>query len=154
MQDNFSYNTTTWVEFRYAEILLNYAEACIELGGADLQNGINALNLVRNRAGLPGRVTTDQAAARDYIRQERAIEFFGEGHRYYDLRRWMMYSSVVQNVYGMKIKQMDNGNFEWKLDLTDNEDDQSLESSDKYYWLPLSRAEMNKAPNLQPQPGY
>ncbi len=57
-------NTTVWVEFRYAEILLNYAEACIELGGADLQNGINALNLVRNRAGLPDRVTTDQATAR------------------------------------------------------------------------------------------
>jgi hypothetical protein len=149
----FFYNTTTWVEFRYAEILLNYAEACIELGGADLQNGINALNLVRNRAGLPGRVTADQDAARGYIRQERAIEFFGEGHRYYDLRRWMMYSSVVQNVYGMKIKQMDNGNFEWKLDLTDKEDDR-VWSSDKYYWLPFSRAEMNKAPSLQPQPGY
>jgi hypothetical protein len=146
-------NTTTWVEFRYAEILLNYAEACIELGGADLQNGINALNLVRNRAGLPDRVTTDQAVARGYIRQERAIEFFGEGHRYYDLRRWMMYGSVIQNVYGMKIKQMVNGNVEWKLDLTDKEDDRTW-TSDKYYWIPLSRTEMNKAPNLQPQPGY
>jgi hypothetical protein len=48
---------------------------------------------------------------------------------------------------------MDNGNFEWKLDLTDKEDDR-VWSSDKYYWLPLSRAEMNKAPSLQPQPGY
>lgn len=146
-------NTTTWVEFRYAEILLNYAEACIELGGADLQNGINALNLVRNRAGLPDRVTTDQVVARGYIRQERAIEFFGEGHRYYDLRRWMMYGSVIQNVYGMKIKQMVNGNVEWKLDLTDKEDDRTW-TSDKYYWIPLSRTEMNKAPNLQVQPGY
>jgi hypothetical protein len=146
-------NTTTWVEFRYAEILLNYAEACIELGGADLQNGINALNLVRNRAGLPDRVTTDQAVARGYIRQERAIEFFGEGHRYYDLRRWMMYGSVTQNVYGMKIKQMVNGNVEWKLDLTDKEDDRTW-TSDKYYWIPLSRTEMTKAPNLQLQPGY
>ena len=149
----FFYNTTTWVEFRYAEILLNYAEACIELGGADLQNGINALNLVRNRAGLPDRVTTDQAVARGYIRQERNIEFFGEGQRYYDLRRWMLYGSVVQNVYGVKIKHMVNGNAEWKLDLTDNEDTRAW-TSDKYYWLPLSRTEMNKAPNLQPQPGY
>lgn len=146
-------NTTTWVEFRYAEILLNYAEACIELGGADLQNGISALNLVRNRAGLPDRVTADQAVARGYLRQERAIEFFGEGHRYYDLRRWMMFGSVVENVYGMKIKQMVNGNVQWLLDLTDNEDTRTW-ASDKYYWLPLSRTEMNKAPNLQPQPGY
>ena len=146
-------NTTAWVEFRYAEILLNYAEACIELGGADLQKGIDALNLVRNRAGLPDRVTTDQAVARGYIRQERAIEFFGEGHRYYDLRRWMMYGSVIQNVYGMRIKQMPNGTVEWKHDLSDKEDDRTW-SSDKYYWIPLTRAEMNKAPNLQPQPGY
>ena len=146
-------NTTTWVEFRYAEILLNYAEACIELGGADLQPGLDALNLVRNRGGLPDRVTTDQATARTYLRQERAIEFFGEGHRYYDLRRWMTYQDVVQNVYGMKVKQMDNGDFEWKLDVTDHADDRIWNSS-KYYWLPLSRTEMNKAPNLQPQPGY
>ncbi len=146
-------NTTTWVEFRYAEILLNYAEACIELGDADLQNGISALNLVRNRAGLPDRVTADQAVARGYLRHERAIEFFGEGHRYYDLRRWMMFGSVVENVYGMKIKQMVNGNVQWLLDLTDNEDTRTW-ASDKYYWLPISRTEMNKAPNLQPQPGY
>jgi len=146
-------NTTTWVEFRYAEILLNYAEACIELGGADLQNGINALNLVRNRAGLPDRVTADQTVARGYIRQERAIEFFGEGHRYYDLRRWMAYGSVIQNVYGMKIKQMLNGTVEWKLDQTDLEDVRTW-GSDKYYWIPISRTELNKAPNLQPQPGY
>jgi len=146
-------NTTTWVEFRYAEILLNYAEACIEIGGADLQNGINALNLVRNRAGLPDRVTTDPATARTYIRQERAIEFFGEGHRYYDLRKWMAYPSVITNVYEMKIKQMENGNMEWKLDLGANADSRTW-TSDKYYWIPLSRDEMNKAPNLQPQPGY
>jgi hypothetical protein len=146
-------NTTTWVEFRYAEILLNYAEACIELGGADLQNGINALNLVRRRAGLPGRVTTDQATARTYLRQERAIEFFGEGHRWYDLRRWMIFPSVVTNVYEMKVKQMENGNFEWKLDLTANADARTW-AKDAYYWIPLPRAEMNRAPNLQPQPGY
>jgi len=147
-------NTTTWVEFRYAEILLNYAEACIELGGADLQNGINALNLVRRRAGLPSRsLASNQATARTYLRQERAIEFFAEGHRWYDLRRWMTFKDVVSNVYGMKVKQMDNGNYEWKLDLTDNEDSRTW-GGDKYYWLPLTRTEMNKAPNLQPQPGY
>jgi hypothetical protein len=154
----FFYNTTTWVEFRYAEILLNYAEACIELGGTDLPLGIDALNLVRNRAGLPDRdrTTTVQALARTWIQHERAIEFFGEGHRYYDLRRWMMYGSVIENVYGMKIKQMVNGNVEWKLDLTDKEDDRLTwtAASIKYYWLPLSRTEMNKAPNLQVQPGY
>jgi hypothetical protein len=146
--------THTWVEFRYAEILLIYAEACIELGGADLQNGINALNMVRNRAGLPDRVTSDQATARGYLRQERFIELFAEGHRWYDIRRWMIATSgIITNVYGMKIKQFDNGNMEWKLDLADNADARSWTNT-KYYWLPLIRDEMNKAPNLQQNPNY
>ncbi len=135
-------NTNTWVEFRYAEILLNYAEACIELAvlgqAADLQNGIEALNQVRNRAGLPDRVTTDPLVARDYIRHERAIEFFGEGHRWFDTRRWMIRDQVTTNVYGMKIKQYDNGNMEWKLDMNDLEDTRTW-AGDYIYWLPIDR---------------
>ena len=146
-------NTNTWVEFRYAEILLNYAEACIELGGSDLQKGLDALNLVRNRAGLPDRVTTVQATARTYLRQERAIEFFGEGQRWYDTRRWMIRDVLTTNVYGMKIKQFTNGNMEWKLDLTDNEDTRTW-AGNYFYWLPIPYDEMVKAPQLNQNPGY
>ena len=146
-------NTNTWVEYRYAEILLNYAEACIELGGSDLQRGLDALNLVRHRAGLPSRVTQDQSEAIEFIRHERAIEFFGEGHRYFDLRRWMMFDEVVQNVYGMKVKEYVNGDMEWLLDYDDLED-QRLWGDDRYYWLPIAREEINRAPQLQQNPGY
>ena len=150
-------NTNTWVEFRYAEILLNYAEACIELAvlgqTADLQSGLDALNQVRNRAGLPDRVTNDPLVARDYIRHERAIEFFGEGHRWYDTRRWMVRDVLTTNVYGMKIKQYLNGNMEWKLDVNDKEDDRKW-GGDKYYWLPIPTAEIQKAPQTQQTPGY
>lgn len=145
--------THTWVEFRYAEILLNYAEACIELGGADLQNGIDALNMVRNRAGLPDRVTTDQAAARDFVRQERYVEFFAEGHQWYDMRRWMIAPSIISDVFEMKIKQFTNGDFEWKIDLNAKADARSW-ANDKYYWLPIARDEMTKAPGLVQNPGY
>lgn len=146
-------NTNTWVEFRYAEILMNYAEACIELGGADLQNGINAMNMVRRRAGLPSRVTTDQATAREYLRHERNIEFFGEGHRWFDIRRWMIAQDVIENVYEMRIKQFDNGSFEWKLDVNAMPDARVF-NNNRFYWVPLSRDEMNKAPQLQQNPGY
>jgi len=146
-------NTNTWVEFRYAEILLNYAEACIELGGADLQNGINAMNMVRRRAGLPSRVTTDQATARTFLRHERNIEFFGEGHRWFDIRRWMIAQDVIENVHEMKIKQFDNGNFEWFLDRNAMVDTRVF-NNNRFYWVPLSRDEMNKAPQLQQNPGY
>lgn len=151
-QGQYFQNTNHWVEFRLSEILLDYAEACIELGGTDLQKGIDALNMVRNRAGLPDRVTADQATARTYLRQERAIEFFGEDQRWYDIRRWMIAPTVIVNVCEMKIKQFDNGNFEWKYDLAAISDARTFNT--KNYWLPFSRDEMNKSPQLVQNPNY
>ena len=146
--------THTWCEFRYAEILLIYAEACIELGGADLQNGINALNMVRNRAGLPDRVTTDQATARNYLRQERFTEFFAEGHRWYDIRRWVIATTgIITDVLEMKVKEYSNGNWEWKIDPAAKADARAWTNT-AFYWLPISRTEMNKAPQLVNNPGY
>ena len=145
-------NTNTWVEFRYAEILLNYAEACIELGGPDLQNGLDALNMVRNRAGVPDRFTSDQEEAREFLQHERAIEFFAEGHRWYDIRRWMIAGQVVRHVLEMKIKEFENGTMEWKLDPNSLCDYRTFVS--KNYWLPIPSAELTKAPQLRNNPGY
>ncbi len=146
-------NTNTWVEFRYAEILMNYAEACIELGGADLQKGIDAMNMVRNRAGLPDRVTSDQAQAREYLKHERAIEFFAEGHRFYDMRRWMICEEIITPVYGMRIEHYDDGSTMWKYNKADKADDRFFNDK-KFYWVPISRSEMNKTDGLQQNPGY
>ena len=146
-------NTNTWVEFRYAEILMNYAEACIELGGDDLQKGIDAMNMVRNRAGLPDRVTSDQAVAREYVRHERNIEFFAEGHRFYDIRRWMIAEQVVKDVFGMRVEHYDIGYTIWKYNKADKADARSF-TDKKFYWVPLPREEMNKAPQLVQNPGY
>lgn len=151
-QGQYFQNTNHWVEFRLSEILLDYAEACIELGGTELQAGLDALNKVRNRAGLPDRVTTDQAQARNFLRQERAIEFFGEDQRWYDIRRWMIAPSVIKNVYEMKIKQFDNGDWEWKYDQSAKPDSRSFIVAN--YWLPISRDERNKAPQIDQNPGY
>ena len=146
-------NTNTWVEFRYSEILLNYAEACIEIGGADLQNGLNTLNMVRNRAGLPDRVTTDQAQARAWVRHERYLEHFAEGLQWYDMRRWMTAPDVITDVFEMKVREFVNGDWEWEYDLAAKPDARKWESN-KYYWIPLSRTEVNKAPQLEQAPGY
>jgi len=146
-------NTNHWVEFRYAEILLNYAEACIEIGGAEIQNGLNALNMVRNRAGLPDRVTLDQEEARKWVRHERYIEHFAEGHQWYDMRRWMTAPTVITDVFEMKVKEFVNGDWEWEYDLIAKPDERKWESN-KYYWIPLARSEVNKAPQLEQAPGY
>jgi len=154
-------SNSAWIEFRYAEILLIYAEACIELGGADLQNGINALNLVRHRAGLPSRVTTDQNQARTYLRHEREVEFFGEGHRFFDIRRWMICDQVIVPVYGTRVNEYVASNNDynileasWQLNSSDNQDPTRKWGGDYMYWFPIPRTEINTVPDLQQNPGY
>lgn len=145
-------NENAWAEIRYAEILMDYAEACIELGGSDLQPGLDAMNMVRNRAGLPDRVTTDQAEARAWYRHERQVEFFGEGDRFYMIRKWMIAGDVIEDVFPMKIFHADNGSTRWKYDVETIADARIW--NDRNYWMPISRDEINKAPQLTQNPGY
>ncbi len=143
-------NENAWIEFRYAEVLLDYAEACIELG--EVQEGLDALNMVRNRAGLPDRVTDDQAQAREWYRHERQIEFFGEGDRWYMIRKWMIADEVIKDVHSMKISHYADGSKKWHYDTSATVDGRSFNENN--YWLPISRTEMNKAPQLTNNPGY
>jgi hypothetical protein len=150
---------SAWIEFRYAEVLLNYAEACIELGGDNLQPGIDALNMVRRRGGLPGRVTANQNEAREFVRHERDIEFFGEGHRFFDIRRWMICDQVIVPVYGMRVNVYVDSNdddsiLETTWQLTGNEDGTRTWAGNAFYWFPVTRSEINKVPELQQNPGY
>lgn len=73
---------TDYQIFRFAEILLNYAEAAFELGRT--ADALDAINQIRRRAGIKELANID----RDKIRHERKIELAFENHRYWDLRRW------------------------------------------------------------------
>ncbi len=70
---------------RYADVLLKYAEALNETGSGD---AAQYLNLVRNRAGLANTTASTQAELRAAIELERRYEFIGEGHRWFDLKRY------------------------------------------------------------------
>jgi hypothetical protein len=79
-----------FIMMRYAEILLMYAEAKIELNQLD-DSVINAMNLVRKRAGQPTvevAIQKDQNKLRQLIRRERVAELAMEGFRWFDIRRW------------------------------------------------------------------
>ena len=145
-------NTNSYIDFRYAEILLSYAEACIELGEDNLQKGLDALNMVRNRAGLPDRITLDQEQARTWVRHERNIEMFAELPHWYDIRRWMTAKDILVDLRAMNIKEMENGNMEWKMDMNALIDDRTWNPAN--IWIPIPRVELNKAPQLQQNPGY
>ncbi len=78
-----------WLEFplfRLAENYMSLAECYNELG--DAANARKYLNIIRNRAGLPSVTEGDQAKLRELIVRERALEFFEENQRYYDVKHW------------------------------------------------------------------
>ncbi|MEI9810024.1 MAG: RagB/SusD family nutrient uptake outer membrane protein [Bacteroidota bacterium] len=79
-----------WIYIRYAEVLLNYAEAQNEATGPDA-SVYSAINQVRARSGQPALVAgPTQAALRDLIRNERRVELSFEEHRFFDVRRWKL----------------------------------------------------------------
>lgn len=69
---------------RYADVLLMYAEACYLYDGDTDGSGLNALNEVRERAGMPDQPELTPAV----IVHERNVELATEGHRYNDIIRW------------------------------------------------------------------
>ena len=144
-------NENTWVEMRYAEVLLDYAEACIELG--EVEEGLKVVNQIRNRAGLPGRtLTTDQGQARRWYRHERLIEMMAEGDRWYCIRKWMICDKVIKSFSPTYIYHFEDGVSFYIYNTTTMAD--AREWKDRQYWLPISIDEMNKAPQLQQNPGY
>jgi len=101
-----------WVISRYAEIMLNYAEAINEVEGPDGSHRadlISMLDQIRSRAGITGSVAdrTDlntQAAMRNFIHKERTIELAFEEHRPWDVRRWnVAMEALARPIYGINV---------------------------------------------------
>lgn len=88
---------------RYAEVLLNYAEAQNEKSGPDATI-FDALDQLRVRVGMP-KVDRSEYASQDKLRQlihnERAVELVLEGLRFYDIRRWKTAPDVMKNIYNI-----------------------------------------------------
>lgn len=91
---------------RYADVLLMYAEAKIELNDID-QSVLDAINQVRERAykseaTFPKVTVLNQAALRKVVRAERRMEFALEGLRYMDIIRWKIAEKVLNKPnYGL-----------------------------------------------------
>ncbi len=146
--------TQNWIYFRYAEILLNYAEAQNEASGPD-ESVYNAVNQIRARNGvdmppLPSGLSQDEM--REAIRQERRIELAFEEHRFYDVRRWKIAMETENEpAYGINITKNEDGNlsYERKTAL----EGRSFE--EQHYWLPIPREEIQSSDDqLEQNPHY
>ena len=94
VEPNFS--DQNYIDFRYAEILLNYTEAALEMG-TNLTEALDAINQVRNRAGI--RLLDASELTIDRLRNERKVELAFEDKRFWDIRRWRIGTELFKNTY-------------------------------------------------------
>lgn len=141
-----------FIMFRYAETLLNYAEAMNEWQGPDYTDAKcplsarAALNQVRAAANMkPITDTGDKFTER--LRNERRVELAFEDHRFWDIRRWKM-GEVVKNIYGVKVRSTENG-----ITYTP-EQVQTRTWEDKMYLFPIPDSERYINSNLVQNPGW
>ncbi len=124
------YSPLNFPYLRYAEVLLNYAEALNETGNGPA--AVAGLNKVRRRAGLPDYAgATDPAAVLDAIFRERRVEFPVEFNFFFDLRRRGRFKQFRQENFGDGDKVLP-----------------------KHALFPIPQAERDKNPNLTQNDGY
>ena len=143
-----------WTIIRYAEILLNYAEAMNEVNGP-CSDVYNMLDQVRHRGGITGNVAdrTDlltKEAMRNFIRKERTVEFAFEEHRSWDVRRWNVAEKALSRpIYGVSVTGTGVNNYSVSRKVA-----QERVFDSKMYLYPVPETEMWKIPGFENNPGW
>lgn len=139
-----------WSLIRLADVYLWYAEALNEYspGNADIKKYVD---LVRGRTGVampPVPAGKTQAEMRDIIRHERQVELAFEGHRIWDLRRWMQAPAVLgAPLNGVEITQTAPAVFAYSVIKVENR-----VFEPKMYFYPIPQQELLKMPDWAQNP--
>lgn len=140
---------TDWIVFRTGELYLNAAEAAFETG--DEAEAKRLLNIIRDRAGMPPKVTPTI----EDIRNERFVELYNEEHRYWDIRRWRI---AVEELNGKGFHGIDWDYYmdedKYTLKLKDGDFGQIRTFAERNYYLPIGLGRIAENPNLVENPGY
>jgi hypothetical protein len=145
---------TPWPIFRLGEIYLNLAEAALELGKAS--EALEAINIIRERAGIADLATIDM----DKVRHERRVELAFEGHRFWDMKRWRIADKDVSEggLNGFRGTalypwyNLSDGKF--TFERNSNTPKQVRIFLPKNYYTKISTSDINSNPKLVQNPGY
>lgn len=138
-----------WPLYRYAEVLLNYAEAMNEAYGPDADpkgygmTARAALTEVRNSAStsLPAVTAANKADFRAAVKNERRIELAFEDHRYWDLVRWEDAVSVLnKSIRGVVVRKNNLGGYQYSYKAVG-----SRVFNERNYYMPFPRKEVTNA---------
>ena len=167
----YSYSThfhLTWV--RLADVYLMYAEAAAQGYGSPSgkssnfsKNAVEALNTIRERAGvdpLADKYAGNLEGFMGELRRERAVELAFEGHRFNDLRRWLLLTEYPYNIktrqhfdraseLDPKADPKENAVLNW-----DEEVIQTRNLTSKHYWLPFNTDDVSMYPEFYQNPGW
>ncbi|WP_256009247.1 RagB/SusD family nutrient uptake outer membrane protein [Desertivirga xinjiangensis] len=150
-----------FIIFRYAEVLLNYAEAINEAADAVANRDIAyaQLKAIRGRAkitagdgslyGLKGNMTQDEM--REAIRLERRLELAFEEHRFWDVRRWMTAETEFNKMLrGIRITKTADGSFSYHVEAVES----LVFQAPQMYRYPIPFAELQANKALIQNPGW
>jgi starch-binding outer membrane protein, SusD/RagB family len=146
---------------RYAEVLLNYAEARLEqnnLTQADLDMSVN---LLRDRVGMTRMdlafLAQHNMDVREEIRRERRVELALEGHRYFDVRRWKQGELLGNDIEGVKASwfpQLSSSTYRKSEDgYLSVQWNRAFETPKNYLW-PVPQTQYDRNNNLGQNPGW
>ncbi|GAA4800643.1 RagB/SusD family nutrient uptake outer membrane protein [Olivibacter ginsenosidimutans] len=145
-----------WIEIRYAEVLLNYAEAQNEYLASPDASVYEAVNAIRARAGITSPLvmgSLNKDAMRSLIRNERYVELCFEQKRYWDIRRWNLADEMLngKRYTGVFIKRQADGSFTYEyipVDARPNVFTPAMK------FMPIPQQEITKNRNLEQNEGW
>lgn len=142
----------SWIELRYAEVLLNQAEAAYELKTAVQGVALTNINLIRERGGAIPATTINSI---DVIRQERRKELAFENKIYWDLRRWRIIDQE-QNNRSYKVLNPFYASLAGKYFFDPRTDERNVRYNfdTRWYYQQIPQAVINRSPNIEQNPGY
>jgi hypothetical protein len=147
----------SWIEIRYAEVLLNAAEAGFELdaagqGGNYLSTALTNLNLIRTRAGATPAVSLTSI---DTIRRERRKELAFENKIYWDLRRWRIIDKEQNStLYRVLLPFYSSDVYKYFFDARTDERNVRFTFDTRWYYQQIPQSAITKSPNLVQNPGF